>query len=90
MSARAGETLAAALLADGVTVFGHAASSGRARAPYCMMGSCFECRVIIDGIENQQACMTGIREGLIAETSTGRPLPHAPATSDSEAAGDDH
>lgn len=90
MTAGANETLAAALLANGVTVFGHAATTGRARGPYCMMGSCFECRVSIDGIENQQSCMTPIRDGLVAETNTGRPVLHPQAAIDSDAAGDDH
>jgi len=90
MTARANDTLAAALLANGITVFGHVATTGRPRGPYCMMGSCFECRVSIDGVENQQSCMTRVRHGLSAETNTGRPVLPTPATSDSKAAGNDH
>jgi hypothetical protein len=34
------------------------------RAPYCMMGVCFECLMEIDGAENQQACMVLARDGM--------------------------
>ncbi|NHX27873.1 (2Fe-2S)-binding protein, partial [Escherichia coli] len=39
------------------------AVSGQPRAPFCMMGACFECLVEIDGIV-QQACMLEVTEGL--------------------------
>jgi D-hydroxyproline dehydrogenase subunit gamma len=38
--------------------------SGTHRAPYCMMGICFECLVEIDGVPNQQACMTPVKGGM--------------------------
>lgn len=34
------------------------------RAPYCMMGVCFECMMEIDGKPNQQACLISVREGM--------------------------
>jgi D-hydroxyproline dehydrogenase subunit gamma len=34
------------------------------RAPYCMMGVCFECLMEIDGVENRQACMILARDGM--------------------------
>ena len=40
-----GVNLAAALLAAGVDVFRHTPVSGAPRAPFCMMGACFECLV---------------------------------------------
>ena len=58
------ETVAAALLAAGA---GHTRTtpvSGSPRAPYCMMGVCFDCLVEIDGVPNQQACMIRVREGM--------------------------
>src|SRR6218665_1805772 len=51
---RAGATVAAALLANGVTACRATPVSGAPRAPYCMMGICFECLVVIDGIGNRQ------------------------------------
>ncbi|GLQ88599.1 (2Fe-2S)-binding protein [Dyella flagellata] len=37
---------------------------GQARAAFCGMGVCFECRVRIDGIAQQRACMVPVREGM--------------------------
>ncbi|RRD69173.1 MULTISPECIES: (2Fe-2S)-binding protein [unclassified Desulfovibrio] len=38
--------------------------SGRERAPYCLMGVCFECLMEIDGEPNVQACLVKVREGM--------------------------
>jgi predicted molibdopterin-dependent oxidoreductase YjgC len=54
--ARQGDTVAAALLASGVVNFRTTPVSHAPRAPWCMMGICFECLVEIDGIPNCQAC----------------------------------
>jgi predicted molibdopterin-dependent oxidoreductase YjgC len=58
-----GANLAAALLAAGVTVLRHTPVSGAPRAPYCMMGACFDCLVEVDGVV-RQACMLEVSEGL--------------------------
>ena len=58
-----GSNLAAALLAAGVSPFRTTPVSGAPRAPYCMMGACFDCLVVIDGV-TVQACMTEVRGGL--------------------------
>jgi len=58
-----GANLAAALLAAGVEVFRHTPVSGAPRAPFCMMGACFDCLVEIDGVV-RQACMVEVSEGL--------------------------
>jgi D-hydroxyproline dehydrogenase subunit gamma len=42
--------------------------SGQWRAPFCGMGVCFECRVEIDGLAQQRACMTPVREGMQVST----------------------
>jgi D-hydroxyproline dehydrogenase subunit gamma len=62
--AAAGESVAAALLAAGVTEFRAAAVSGAARAPYCMIGNCFECLVEIDGWPDRQACLVAVADGM--------------------------
>ncbi len=58
-----GANLAAALLTAGVDVFRHSPVSGAPRAPFCMMGACFECLVEIDGV-TRQACMLAVTEGM--------------------------
>ena len=42
--------------------------SGQWRAPLCGMGVCFECRVSIDGVAQQRACMVPVREGMQVRT----------------------
>ncbi len=66
-----GANLAASLLAAGVEVFRFSPVSGAPRAPFCMMGACFECLVEIDGI-TKQACMIDVSEGLQLARAYGR------------------
>lgn len=58
-----GANLAAALLAAGVGVFRRTPVSGAPRAPFCMMGACYDCLVQIDGVA-RQACTIEVTEGL--------------------------
>ncbi len=74
ITARAGETLAAALLAAGVVALRQTAADGDARGPWCMIGNCFECRVEIDGHPNQQACLQRVRAGMRVRRQRGRPM----------------
>lgn len=64
ISARSGESVAAALLAAGLGPTRTTAVSASPRAPYCMMGVCFECLLVIDGRPNTQGCMTPVTEGM--------------------------
>lgn len=75
MRARAGDTVAAALLANGVQACRQTPVSGAPRGPYCMMGVCFECLVVIDGVGNRQGCLVPLREGMRVETQAGRRQP---------------
>ncbi len=34
------------------------------RAPFCMMGVCFECLLEIDGVDNQRACQVEVKAGM--------------------------
>lgn len=63
ITASAGMTIAAALLASGHRAFRETPVSGQARGPFCMMGACFDCLVRIDG-ESVQACMVPVQAGL--------------------------
>ena len=47
--------------------------SGEARAPFCGMGICHECRVTIDG-RRQLACQTVCQDGM--RIDTGIPAQH--------------
>ncbi|CAD6517222.1 (2Fe-2S)-binding protein [Paraburkholderia metrosideri] len=63
--------VAAALLHAGVAVFRHTPVGAAPRAPYCMMGVCFDCLVEIDGLPNQQACMVRVRDGMEVRAMAG-------------------
>lgn len=66
-----GDTVAAALLAAGVVSMRTAAVSDGPRGPYCMMGACFDCLVMIDGVGNRQACLVEIEAGMRIESQRG-------------------
>ncbi len=61
---RAGLSVAAALLESGIGHFRETPVSNSPRAPFCMMGACFECLLEIDGIENQRACQVEVKTGM--------------------------
>ena len=65
-----GANLAAALLAAGVGVFRATPVSGAPRAPFCMMGACFDCLVDIDGV-TRQACMVEVTAGMVINKPHG-------------------
>jgi len=73
---RAGDTVAAALLAAGVHPYRASTVSGAPRAPYCMMGVCFECLVTVDGVGNRQGCLIPVREAMRIETQHGKREAH--------------
>jgi sarcosine oxidase subunit alpha len=37
-----------------------------------MMGVCFDCLVVVDGVGSRQGCMTRVRDGMVVETQNGR------------------
>ena len=71
--AKAGDNLAAAVLSAGITVTGNTPVSGSPRAPYCMMGVCFECLMVVDGVPNTQSCMIEVYDGMSVERQIGIP-----------------
>ena len=69
--AREGDTVAAAMLAAGFRACRTTPLSQSPRAPFCMMGACFECLVTIDGVANQQACLVVVARGMRVATQDG-------------------
>lgn len=63
----AGSSVAAALLNAGITAF-RRSISGEPRGPVCGMGVCFECRVTIDGVPHERACLISVRDGMTVRT----------------------
>ena len=61
-----GESIATLLLAAGYRGV-RLAGDGSWRAPYCNMGVCFECVVMVDSRAGVRACMTPARDGMSIE-----------------------
>jgi D-hydroxyproline dehydrogenase subunit alpha len=67
LAAEGGTTVAAALENAGQRSLRRSVS-GQPRGVLCAMGVCFECRVTIDGLPHQRACMIPCREGMSVAT----------------------
>src|SRR5699024_9025505 len=72
------DTIASALLANGIRTLRHHEQSGTPRGIYCNIGHCFECRVTVDNVANVRACLTPIKENMIIESGTQQPSPLHP------------
>jgi predicted molibdopterin-dependent oxidoreductase YjgC len=64
----AGESVAAAVLASDIRYTRTTPVSGTPRAPFCLMGVCYECLMIINGLPNQRACKQTVTEGMSIKT----------------------
>jgi hypothetical protein len=64
-------SVAAALLGSGHLACRTTPVKGAPRAPFCMMGVCFDCLLEIDGLPNRQGCMTVVREGMRVRSMLG-------------------
>lgn len=71
--AREGQTIASALIMNGIHKFGNSRKLSQARGLYCANGRCQSCLMTIDGIEHVRACSTLVKDGMIIEKNTGDP-----------------
>ena len=69
-----GISVAAALLTGGARDFRSSIVGNAPRAPYCMMGVCFECLVEIDGTPARQSCLIPVRDGMQIKRQHGAPV----------------
>lgn len=70
-----GETIASALLANGVRTLRENEESGTPRGIYCNIGHCFECRVCVNQSDGIRACLTELEDGMIIESGNRQPSP---------------
>jgi predicted molibdopterin-dependent oxidoreductase YjgC len=68
----AGISVAAALLLAGPEPYRRTAVGDVPRAPYCMMGVCFDCLVEIDGASNRQGCLVTVADGMSVRRALGK------------------
>ena len=69
MTAEAGQTVGAALLAAGVRSWRRTRGGGRPRGLFCGIGACFDCLVDVNGDRAVRACLVLVREGDEVRTS---------------------
>ncbi len=70
--AEPGETVAAVLLRQDTAASRTTPVQESPRAPYCMMGVCFDCLAIVDGIASTQTCLVTVRDGMRVQRQFGK------------------
>lgn len=71
VTARAGESAAAALIGAGILATRQTPVTGAPRGAFCMMGACFDCLATVDGTGSVQLCLTTVQDGMRIETQRG-------------------
>jgi len=71
VTAYLGESVAAALMAEGHIAFRRTARRGDFRGLFCGMGICYDCLVVIDGEPGRRACMIEVRDGMHVKLQQG-------------------
>ena len=66
-----GQSVGAALLAQGDRILRRTRFNQKGRGVFCGIGVCFDCLVVIDGVANQRACITEIKNGMRVQTQVG-------------------
>lgn len=69
---RAGETVAAVLFANGLNTTCRG-KDGAPRGPFCGMGVCHDCLVIVDGRTSQRACLLKAIDGMVVASQPAIP-----------------
>jgi len=67
-----GEMISAALIANGVNIFGHHHKDDTTQAIFCANGQCSKCMVLVNG-KPKKACMTEIEENMVLDSVEGLP-----------------
>jgi predicted molibdopterin-dependent oxidoreductase YjgC len=63
MRAEDGQTIAAALMADGITSWRTTRFGGSPRGILCGIGVCYDCLLTLNGEPNVRACVTQVQPG---------------------------
>lgn len=67
-----GDTVAAVLLRTPPHIARHSTINELPRAPFCLMGVCFDCLAVVDGESSVQTCLVKARPGMRVERPTGK------------------
>lgn len=72
-TANEGETIASALFANGIHVFGHHPKDHSPLGIFCANGQCSQCMVIANG-SPVKSCMELVQDGMIVQPNDGLPV----------------
>lgn len=70
--AKEGEMISSALMANGITIFGHHPKDHSPQGIFCANGQCSQCMVIADTLP-VKACMTAVKKGMRVFPAEGLP-----------------
>lgn len=73
VNAEQGESVASVMLRQPEPACRNTPVHGSPRAPFCMMGVCFDCLAIVDGVSSTQTCLVAVKQGMRVERLLGRP-----------------
>jgi sarcosine oxidase subunit alpha len=77
LTAKEGETIASALFANGIRIFGYHHKDGSPQGIFCANGQCAQCTVMADGVP-VKSCMVQVAPGMEVTPVVGLPtLPEA-------------
>lgn len=66
-----GQTLGAALVAEGTVSWRTTRGAGRPRGLFCGIGVCYDCLLTVEGSPNQRACQVLATEAMDVRTQEG-------------------
>jgi len=66
-----GQSVGAFLLQQNERITRTTRFNEKPRGMFCGIGVCFDCLITVDGLINQRACMTNIRDGMSIESQQG-------------------
>lgn len=75
VAARPGQSVGAALTGAGILAWRDTRRAGRPRGLFCGIGICFDCLLTVDGVANQRACLTPVRDGMELRSTGGHASP---------------
>ncbi|MTI95568.1 MAG: (2Fe-2S)-binding protein [Firmicutes bacterium] len=64
LEGREGDTIAAALHANGIKVLSHSRRHHRPRGFFCAIGQCSSCLMEVNGEPNVRVCIVPLEEGM--------------------------
>lgn len=73
LEAKKGQTIAAALMANGIKKFGNSRKLKQSRGLFCANGRCFSCFVSVNDLDHVLSCMTLVEEGMEVFPNNGDP-----------------